>query len=299
MKELKLFYLKVKNNLGFSISILLHTSVFLLLLINFSYCHRKTPPETIIAVDILPISNITNVENKQNKTKREETEKPKQDTHQPIQKPVEEKQITKEKPEAKQNPEPEPIREVKPEPKKESKPEAKKENKIDKKQETKNKPVAKPSPEKKKDKKKSKPKPKLNEYDTLMNNLLAENPSSEDEEFFEKQSKGPSNPGQKLSLSLRDSIKKQIERCWSPPAGNKDAGKLQILLEISFDKDGTVANAEVVNSGLYQSDEMYKVAADAALRAVYKCSPLEGLPADQYKLWRHIEFNFDPSNLIY
>jgi hypothetical protein len=94
-------------------------------------------------------------------------------------------------------------------------------------------------------------------------------------------------------------IKKQIEKCWSPPAGNVDAGKLAVLLNITFGQDGSATSVKIKDSFKYNSDELYRVAADAAVRAVHKCSPLQGLPVDQYSSWQNIEFNFDPSNLIY
>ena len=269
---------------GMSISTFFHLVLFALLIFNFPQCQRQRPPEMIISVDLLPIANETNIENKQTKLKSEKEEKP------------------IDKPKAAEEPE----QETKPEPKPEPKPEVikqeikKTEEKIKKEESP---AVVKPKPtpkkEEKKEKKKKKPKPKANEYDALLKTLEESNAKSEAEEIVDKPTKGPHNVGMPLSLSLRDSIKKQIEQCWSPPAGNKDAGKLQVLLDISFKQDGTVASAKVLDNSRYSSDEMYRVAADAAVRAVYKCSPLQGLPVDQYSSWENIEFNFDPSEMIY
>lgn len=270
---------------GISISSFAHIFLFALLLFNFSQCQSKKSEEIIISIDLLPIAKETNIENKQNKKKSEKEIKP-------IIKPKTEEKITKE------------IKEEKPEPKVEPKVEPKKEiiknevvtkkDKIEKKkiEVPKTKPVTTP-------KKPVKKKPKTNEYDALLKTLEDLEEHSDQDEVVDKTSKGKHNPAMSLSFSVKDSIKKQIEQCWSPPAGNKDAGKLQVLLDISFKPDGTVSSAKVINNNRYSSDEMYRVAADAAMRAVYKCSPLQGLPVDQYKAWERIEFNFDPSEMIY
>ena len=49
----------------------------------------------------------------------------------------------------------------------------------------------------------------------------------------------------------------------------------------------TAAIAEAVNT-----------AAEAAVRAVHKCTPLEQLPPLDYNEWREIRFTFDPRDLV-
>lgn len=286
----------LKQHLGMSISSSLHLLLFVILLINFPQCQRKEMPEIIIAVDLLPISNNTNIENKQ-------VSKPKKEK--PIEKPkpaLEEKAQPKEEPiptlEEKIKPklDPTPALEEKIEPA----PETKKAEKIEPKKEIVKKPSpAKPKAEPKKDDKKKKQKPQLSEIDKLLKNLQAESDVNDlKEELAEKPSKGPHNPDMPLSMSVKDSIRRQVEKCWNPPAGNKDAAKLQILLRIAFKQDGSVAKVIVVESGRYNGDELYKVAADSAVRAVHKASPLQGLPIDQYNIWKDLEFNFNPSGIL-
>ena len=293
---------RLRYHVGMSLSVFLHLSLFALLLVNFPQCQRKLPPEIIISVDLLPISKMTNVENKQvAKPKKEEKllDKPK-----PIEEP---------KKEVKEEPKPEPKPETKPElkpepipdkPKPEPKPiEQPKLEPVAEKPKPKKEEKRKPDPTPKKEpEKKKKPikKPKVNEYDSLMKDLLeVEQKNDQNEEVADKYSKGPHNADIPLSMSIKDSIKKQIEKCWSPPVGNIDAGKLAVLLNITFGEDGSATSVKIKDSFKYNSDELYRVAADAAVRAVHKCSPLQGLPVDQYSSWQNIEFNFDPSNLIY
>ena len=135
--------------------------------------------------------------------------------------------------------------------------------------------------------------------DKLLKDLKAlEQKNDAQENTSDKPSKGPHRSDTPLSLSVKDSIRQQVESCWNPPAGNKNAASLQILLKISFKQDGSVANVKVIDNLRYSSDEMYKVAADAAVRAVHKASPLRNLPIDQYSIWQDLEFNFDPSEIL-
>jgi outer membrane biosynthesis protein TonB len=270
---------RLERHPGMSASVLMHLTLFIFLLISFPQCQRKNPPEIIISVDLLPIAKKTNIENKQASQEKPKENKPADNKPKPVKKMQEE--VKKE--------EPEPILEKKKEEVVEKKPEVKKEPKP--------KPKEKPVPDKKQPKKKTKP--KESELDTLFKNLMEEEKKNDNKEKVEKTSKGPMDPGAQLSMSVKDSIKRQIEQCWNPPAGNKDAAKLQVLLDISLKQDGTVANVRIIDNSRYTGDDLYQVAADAAVRAVYKCSPLQDLPVDQYDVWRNLEFNFDPSDLIY
>ncbi len=288
------------RHLGVSLSAFMHLFLFMLLLINFPQCSRNPSPPVIIAVDLLPITKNTNIENKQKTKKIEEKleEKKEATKSEPV--------LEKEDKKSKEQPKPEP---VKPEVKPENKPDLKKEVVHDKlkKEEKKKDNKEKQTPnkknhekvDKKDDKKKKNPKPKVSEIDKILKNLQAEESKDKtDYEVAEKTSKGPFNTDRPLSLNIKDAIRHQIEQCWNPPAGNRDAAKLQVLLRISFKEDGAVANVKVLDSGRYNSDELYKVAADAAVRAVYKASPLQGLPANQYNSWKELELNFNPSDIL-
>lgn len=271
----------IKNNIGISMSMFIHIILFSFLLVNLPQCKRKVPQENIISIDLLPISKVSNVKNQDSSKPKPKLKK-------------EEKPIEKESPVKKEKPK-EPIKtEIKEKPKEATKPIIKKKTEPKKKEE---KPIVKTKPIKKK---KIEKKAKSEEVDVILKDLLAEvEKNDKNKEIAKTKTKGTHNADMPLSLSLKDSIKKQIEQCWNPPAGNMDAGKLEVLLSISFNKDGSVSNVKIKDSFKYNGDELYRVAADAAIRAVYKCSPLEGLPVGQYSSWRDIEFNFDPSNLIY
>lgn len=285
IKKIFLFIQRLKISNPITISILLHVSLFFFLLFSFPQCQKSKPQEVIISLDLLPISKKTNVENKKKTEPKRVEEKQANPSRAAVSEPTKEKESPAEKQQVVKHKE-EP-KEVIKSPEKPKKPAVKE-----------TKPIAKKTEAKKPAKKQTAPKP--NEYDTLLKNLLADTSAEEElEKKIDKTSKGPYDADRPLSMGIKDSIRKQIEKCWNPPAGNKDAGALKILVQISFKQDGTVEQVKLVDMAKYNSNELYRVAADAALRAVYKASPLQDLPVDQYDSWKNIEFYFDPSNLIY
>ncbi len=102
----------------------------------------------------------------------------------------------------------------------------------------------------------------------------------------------------RLTISDEDALRRQIEQCWSPPIGARDADKLVVEVTIDVNADRTVANADIVDKSRYNTDSFFRAAADAAVRAVRnpKCSPLI-LPADKFDQWKRIDFTFDPRDM--
>ncbi len=103
----------------------------------------------------------------------------------------------------------------------------------------------------------------------------------------------------RLTISEEDLLRRQIEQCWSPPVGARNAETLVVEVVIDVNADRTVANAEIVDKSRYGSDAFFRAAADAAVRAVRnpRCSPLQ-LPADKYDQWKRIDFTFDPRDML-
>lgn len=274
-----------ERNKGFGYSAALHLLIMLFAVFGLpSFLQPEAPPPpAVIAVDILPMSPITNVKPSDLPLSKKEQEKPKQAEKKPP------------KPPTKSEPPPEP----KPEPKPEKKEEVKK---------------AEPKPEKKPEPKKEKPK-KAEEKDLdAVLKSLRENQKQEEQQEDTKKEKSKEEAGTKvksdrqnydpevpLSISEVDAIRSQIERCWSVPAGAKDAHELKINLYLELAEDGTVLNVELADDikSRYNSDSFFRAAADSAIRAVQKCSPLKNLPADKYQTWRDIYMTFDPKEILY
>ena len=54
---------------------------------------------------------------------------------------------------------------------------------------------------------------------------------------------------------------------------------------VSLDRDGRVLSAKVDNKLRFNTDRIFKVAAEEAIRATRECSPLP-LPPDKYEQWK-------------
>jgi outer membrane biosynthesis protein TonB len=103
----------------------------------------------------------------------------------------------------------------------------------------------------------------------------------------------------RLTISEEDALRRQIEQCWNPPVGSKDAQTLIVEVNIDVNADKTVANAEIVDKARYNTDPFFRAAADSAVRAVRnpKCSPLI-LPEGKFDQWKRIDFTFDPRDML-
>ena len=99
-----------------------------------------------------------------------------------------------------------------------------------------------------------------------------------------------------LGLSDIDRIRQHVSSCWSPPIGTAGANTLIVDIIVTLDRDGNVLTAEVDNKMRLATDRTYRVAADEAIRTMFKCSPLP-VPLDKYEQWKSFIFGFDPKFL--
>ena len=99
-----------------------------------------------------------------------------------------------------------------------------------------------------------------------------------------------------LGLSDIDRIRQHVSSCWSPPIGTAGANTLIVDIIVTLDRDGAVLTAEVDNKMRLTTDRTYRVAADEAIRTMFKCSPLP-VPLDKYEQWKSFIFGFDPKFL--
>ncbi len=105
--------------------------------------------------------------------------------------------------------------------------------------------------------------------------------------------------GNTLSMSERDSVRRQIEPCWNVPAGARDAENLVVDIRLRLNSDGTVITAELVDSAHALRDTFFRAAAESALRAVLnpRCSPLK-LPPRKYEEWKNMVLSFNPRDMF-
>jgi outer membrane biosynthesis protein TonB len=178
------------------------------------------------------------------------------------------------------------------------------------------KPAAKPTPRVQLEDKKDKPK---DESDDQLTSILkdveselskaAENQDTKTDQKTEPQanqqakttpeSEGERTPtaSQQLSASQIGNVRRQLQDCWSVPAGAKDAANLVVEIAVTLNRDGSVRRAQIATTAR-MNDSFYRAAAESALRAVHICSPLEGLPVDKYDTWRRMRLTFDPEEMF-
>ncbi|HEU5046891.1 MAG TPA: TonB C-terminal domain-containing protein [Rickettsiales bacterium] len=283
--------MRVSMSKGQKYSLGLHLALLLFMIFGVpDFLHRKFDEQPVaISVDILPISKISNVkphpqsepQKKQPVAEKQTERKAKEETHQKAPPPPPKKEeVVKKEPE---KPKETPIPVKKEPPKKEEK------KKVEKKKE----------PEKPKEKKED-------DLDSILKSVEKQAKAEESKHPTQQktepnQHKAVSdhyNATQPLSMSETDAIRQQLEQCWTPPEGAKDAGNLAVLLKISVNQDGTITSVNLAQDrNRYNSDTFFRAAADSAMRAVRECSPLKHLPEGKYDTWREMELNFDPKDL--
>ncbi|MGE3623178.1 MAG: cell envelope integrity protein TolA [Bdellovibrionales bacterium] len=103
----------------------------------------------------------------------------------------------------------------------------------------------------------------------------------------------------RLTMTEEDALRRQVEQCWNPPIGARDAKNLIVEVLIHVNPDRTVQSAEVVDKLRANSDPYFRAASEAAIRALYnpRCNPLL-LPEGKYEQWKTINFNFDPRDML-
>lgn len=163
-------------------------------------------------------------------------------------------------------------------------------------------PKPKPKPEVTK---KPKPKPKEDDFQSLLKNIIPDEP--EESQGDEKPLDPDSTPddGQiakladQLTMSEQDALKHQLAGCWYVQAGAKYAEELIVEIRVEMNRDRTVKRASILKGKHYNQDSHYQAAARAALRALEnpKCSPLK-LPPEKYDEWKTVLIRFDPRDML-
>ncbi|MBF0335344.1 MAG: cell envelope integrity protein TolA, partial [Alphaproteobacteria bacterium] len=105
-------------------------------------------------------------------------------------------------------------------------------------------------------------------------------------------------PSEPITMTEKDFLRAQIEKCWNPPIGARDAQNLVVEIRVLLNMDGTVVRAEVVENFSLSAHPFYRPAADSAKRAAYTCSPFKVPPPEKYEAWKEINFVFNPRDMI-
>ena len=98
-------------------------------------------------------------------------------------------------------------------------------------------------------------------------------------------------------LNEVDAFREQMRRCWSPPAGAKQAENLVVRVRLSLTPSGAISAGPVVVNRSLLGDPFFRAAAESVLRAIRRCQPFS-MPAEKYASWRNIELTFDPRRML-
>ncbi|MCG8509423.1 MAG: hypothetical protein MI741_09365 [Rhodospirillales bacterium] len=139
-------------------------------------------------------------------------------------------------------------------------------------------------------KKDEKPEKKKESFDDLMARAIPTKP---------QQQRSPMSNfmAQRRAHELARKVVEQVSPCWSFPAGAKEAQTLSVELSVAMGPDGRVQSVKVTDASRMNSDPPFRTAAEAAIRAITRCSPLR-LPVKDYQDWKNMTVNFDPKVML-
>lgn len=139
-------------------------------------------------------------------------------------------------------------------------------------------------------------------FKALLKNLQDEKPDPSTEQgkaVAKPEQATPAPLGETMTMSELDALRQQLSQCWNVLAGARYAEDLVVDMKLYMNPDRTVRQASVVDSLRYTTDNVFRAAADSAMRAVRdpQCSPLR-LPPDKYNQWKEITIRFDPREIL-
>ncbi len=106
---------------------------------------------------------------------------------------------------------------------------------------------------------------------------------------------------QPMSRNEISAIVQQIGENWNVLAGAQDDYKMIVRMRVQLREDGSVISATLVpeDAAKARSDQTFWAAANRAMMAVRKSSPIKNLPVNKYGTWKDLEITFDPSKMLY
>lgn len=272
-----------------TLSAALHVVIVIVAIIGLPYLKPELPMmEDMVTVELVDVSDLSSAKPPEQKVERRQ---PPQQTKDEPPKPVTPSQMTAEtppKPVAPKPPEPEAKKDPAP-PEKALAPPEKKAEPL--------KAVAPPPPEKRPVLTQS-TEAQEEEFKSLLRNLMPSEPVAEQADTPKEGEKTMlTRFSEQMSMSEMDGLKRQLTQCWSVLAGARYAEDMVVDIKLSMNPNRTIQRAQIENQLRYAADSHFRAAADSALRAVNKCSPLD-LPPDKYDLWKDITVTFDPRSML-
>ncbi|MBX9590173.1 MAG: cell envelope integrity protein TolA [Hyphomonadaceae bacterium] len=97
------------------------------------------------------------------------------------------------------------------------------------------------------------------------------------------------------SAMLKGRISSRLKGCWRLPSGGGGSDTPVVTLRWRLKLDGSLDGDPQVEQP--RGDALFRIAAEAAMRAVRECSPFD-LPPEKYSSWKTITWDFDPSQMM-
>lgn len=85
-----------------------------------------------------------------------------------------------------------------------------------------------------------------------------------------------------LSISETDAIAGRLRACWNLDPGAMGIQDMIIEIRAYLNRDGSVREVKILDTGRYNSDRYFRSVADSARRAVYICEPVYSIFAEKY-----------------
>lgn len=145
----------------------------------------------------------------------------------------------------------------------------------------------------------TKPEEQQEEFKSLLRNLMPteEEPVQNTQQRTGEQTSPLARFSKQMNAGELAALTQQLAQCWSVMAGARYAEDIIVEIRLFVNPDRTIRDAQIVDRLRYSTDSFFRAAADGAMRAVFRCSPLD-LPPNKYDLWKTIVVTFDPRTML-
>jgi hypothetical protein len=98
------------------------------------------------------------------------------------------------------------------------------------------------------------------------------------------------------TITLRQLVESQIQRCWNIPVGIADLTAMRIQIRFRLNQDGSLNGPPEILGQQGERLSGFAAFRDSAIRAVRMCAPFR-LPPEWYGQWQVIDYTFNPSQI--
>jgi len=100
------------------------------------------------------------------------------------------------------------------------------------------------------------------------------------------------HPGGASINGEANEIMSRISACWNVPPELRNKPGLIVTVEISLNRDGSLAAPPRINNR--SQNPLFDRLAASAIAAVHKCAPFAYLPPAKYEIWKKFVVDFNP-----